>query len=73
VVSVGKWYSASAGSGFISNPWIRKSVFSIYTLFCRCCTCIQLGFLKTPTAAVKLMELVLGLICQMLLIQYGMK
>jgi hypothetical protein len=40
---------------------------------CRCCTCFQLGFLKTPTAAVKLVELALGFVCQLLLVQYGMK
>jgi len=31
------------------------------------------GFLKTPTAAVKILEVLIGLVCQVLLLQYGMK
>lgn len=40
---------------------------------CRVCTCLHTGFLKTPTAAVKIIEFIIGLTCQFLLLKYGMK
>lgn len=41
--------------------------------FCRVCTCMHEGFLSTPTAGVKIVEFVFGLICQLLLFNYGTK
>ena len=40
---------------------------------CRCCTCVSLGFLSTPTGLVKIIELLFGVVSQFLLLRYGME
>jgi len=40
---------------------------------CRCCTCLHPGFIKTPTAAIKIFESIVSIVCQFLLIQFGFK
>jgi len=40
---------------------------------CQCCTCISLGFLSSPTGVVKTVEFILGVVCQLLLLRYGME
>ncbi|GLV32367.1 singles bar [Carabus blaptoides fortunei] len=39
---------------------------------CRCCTCINLRFLKTEPGLYKLAEAILGTFCQSLALEYGM-
>lgn len=39
---------------------------------CRICTCINIEFLSTKTGLLKLVEVILGSLCQTLLIQYGL-
>ena len=40
---------------------------------CRVCTCISLGFFSTPTGVVKGVELLMGALCQLLILKYGME
>ncbi|CAG9862228.1 unnamed protein product [Phyllotreta striolata] len=39
--------------------------------FCRCCTCIQLQVLKTQDGVLKLAEIIVGLFCQTLAVNFG--
>ncbi|XP_023319612.1 protein singles bar [Eurytemora carolleeae] len=63
---------SNGGNGYLSSAGRAEAGFSICG-FCRVCTCLHSGFLKTPTGAVKLLEFLFGLVCQFLMFQYGMK
>ncbi|XP_019866617.2 protein singles bar [Aethina tumida] len=40
---------------------------------CRCCTCVNLDFLRTEHGVLKLTEVILGFFCQSLALNYGIK
>jgi len=66
---------ASGRSGYLSPASGAERGQAGFDLcgVCRVCTCLHTGFLKTPTAVVKMIEVLIGLICQFLLLKYGMK
>jgi len=67
-------YIASPSGGFMTRtPTHTDSPGCSLCGICRCCTCISLGFFATPTGVVKIIEFIFGVICQMLLLQYGME
>ena len=67
-------YIASPSGGFMTRAPARpdKTGFSVCGV-CQCCTCISLGFLSSPTGVVKTVEFILGVVCQLLLLKYGME
>ncbi|CAG2054688.1 unnamed protein product [Timema podura] len=44
----------------------------IHCCCCTCCTCIHLQFLRTPAGVCKLAEVILGGVCQSMLLNYGL-
>eukprot|EP00088_Acartia_fossae_P071215 TRINITY_DN9733_c0_g1_i3.p1 TRINITY_DN9733_c0_g1~~TRINITY_DN9733_c0_g1_i3.p1 ORF type:complete len:234 (-),score=26.70 TRINITY_DN9733_c0_g1_i3:379-1014(-) len=67
--------STSGQSGYLSPAASSGQQQAGWDLcgMCRVCTCLHAGFLRTPTAAVKIIEFLIGLTCQFLLLKYGMK
>lgn len=62
-----------AGPGrHIVNNNVGNGNGGISICCCRICTCINVGFLSTRTGLLKLVEVMVGSLCQTLLIQYGL-
>merc|ERR1719500_798176 len=66
-------YIASPSGGFMTRAPTHtdKAGFSVCGV-CQCCTCISLSFLTTPTGVLKIVQFILGVVCQLLLLKYGM-
>ena len=67
-------YIASPSGGFMTRaPTQSNSPGFKVCGICQCCTCISLGFLSTATGVIKMVEFIFGIICQLLLLKYGME